>query len=251
MLEAFVDAPQRHRQLTVFPIVAGEGPVLPFLNTREALESGTLTVQEKSDGRVPLLLVRNQSLYGILIREGECLVSEEHERRATRSILLAGKSVTQIPATPPLKCSEDRCPKEGDLNDWLPTFPDHERQVGVMAFLGNEILGMEAVGAPTLYGALHEDVIRKFVGMAAAAGPEAGGEPQAEETDAARILESLEAADRERAHGIGLGDYWKLEGPVQGGELIHDGQLIHLSVTPNSDPTPNGGPTASPTRGND
>jgi hypothetical protein len=251
MLEAFVDAPQRHRQLTVFPVVAGEGPVLPFLNAKEAFESGTLTVQEKSDGRVPLLLVRNQSLYGILIREGECLVSENHERRATRSILLAGKSVTQIPATPPLKGSEDGCSGEWDQNDWLPAFPALERQVGVMAFLGKQVLGIEAVGAPTLYAALHEDLLRKFVGLAAGAGAEAGGEPQAEETDAARILESLEAADRERADGIGLGDYWKLEGPVQGGELIHDGQLVHLSVTPNSGPTPDAGPTDPPTLGTD
>jgi hypothetical protein len=249
MLEAFVDAPQRHRQLTLFPIVAGEGPVLPFLNIREALESGTLTVQEKNDGMVPLLLVRNQSLYGILIREGECLVTEDHERRAPRSFLLAGKSVTQIPATPPSKGSKGNCSGEGDLNDWLPAFPALERQVGVMAFLGKEVLGLEAVGAPALYAPLHEDLCRKFVGLASSVGSETMRELQAEETDAAKVLESLEVADRVRADGIGLGDYWELEGPVRGGELIHDGHLIHLSVTPSPDPTPEGGPTDSPTPG--
>ena len=251
MLEAFVDAPQRHRQLTVFPIVAGEGPVLPFLNTKEALESGTLTVQEKSHGRVPLLLVRNQRLYGILIREGECLVSEDHQRRATRSILLAGKSVTQIPTTPPLKGPEEGCSGEEDLNDWLPAFPALERQVGAMAFLGKEILGIEAVGAPALYAPLHEDLIGKFIGLATSADSEAGGKPQAEETDAARALESLEVADRVRADGIGLGDYWMLDGPVQGGELIHEGQLIHLSAIPSRGTAPDAGPTASPTQGTD
>jgi hypothetical protein len=231
MLEAFIDAPQRYRQLTVFPILAGGGPTLPVLNTNEALESGALLVQEKGQGQGPLLLVRNMSLYGVLIREGECLVSEEHERKAVRSILLAGKSITQIPATPALETLSACAAEDREADEWLEAFPSLERQVGMLAFRGKEVLGLEATGAPALYTPIHEQLVRKFVGRALAAAWVPEHEEEAEETDAAKLLESLEAVDRLKAEGVGLGEYWVLGSPLEGGELIHEGHLVHLWVT--------------------
>jgi len=49
MLEAFIDAPQSHKQLTVFPVIAPHGPVLPYLLSTEIQDSEVLTVREKGE----------------------------------------------------------------------------------------------------------------------------------------------------------------------------------------------------------
>jgi len=238
MLEAFIDPPQHYRRLTVFPIVAGEGPVLPYLHAKDALNSGALTFQEKAGSQVPLLLVRNRSLYATLILDGEGLGGEDHDQTAVRSILLAGKSVTQIPATPAEEKPSDVECEDQDLGEWLQAFPASDRQIGILAFLGRTALGLEALGSPNLYAPAHAQFLVRFVKDAIAAEKKADSEPAATETDAAQLLEALEEADRVQTESVGLGEYWILKGPVQGGELIFEGQLVHLSIIPPEDDPP-------------
>ena len=238
MLEAFIDPPQHYRGLTVFPILAREGPVLPYLHANEALDSGALTVQEKGESDAPLLLVRNRSLYATLIMDGERLGGEDNDPTAARPVLLAGKSVTQLPATP---AEEEPWKGEGgeeDFVEWLEAFPASDRQVGILAFLGQKVLGLEALGSPKLYAPAHEQFLIMYVKEALRAGTCSESEPPVAETEAAELLEALEAADRVQAESVGLGEYWILKGPVQGGELIYEGQLVHLSVIPPEDDPP-------------
>jgi hypothetical protein len=244
MLEAFIDSPQHHGRLTVFPIVAGEGPALPYLHAKDALDSGALTFQEKAGGGAPLLLVRNRSLYAALILDGERLPGEDHDQMAVRSILLAGKSVTQIPATPAEEKPSRVEGQDRDSEEWIRAFPALERQVGILAFLGRDVLGLEALGSPKLYAPVHDRFLSRFGKKALARDTCGGDDHGAKETDAARLLESLEVADRVQTERIGLGEYWILKGPVQGGELIYEGQLVHLSVIPPEDDPPFHPPTS-------
>jgi hypothetical protein len=242
MLEAFIDPPQHFRRLTVFPIVARDGPVLPYLLTKDALDSGALTFQEEAGSSAPLLLVRNRSLYAVLILDGDRLRGEDRNQSAIRSILLAGKSVTQIPATPAEEQPSEVGGKDDALGEWLQAFPASDKQVGILAFLGPKVLGLEALGSPKLYAPAHEQFLIRYVrealGAEIAEGSETKAIAPATEANAAQLLESLETANRVQTEGVGLGEYWILKGPVQGGELIYDGQLVHLSVIPAEDDPP-------------
>jgi hypothetical protein len=238
MLEAFVDAPQHYRHLTVFPIVAGKSPVLPYIHAEDALESGVLAFQAKTERQVPSVLVRNQSLHAVLILDGERLEGSGQGQTPIRSILLAGKSVTQIPVLPEGDGSPDVEEQEPHKEEWLQVFRASERQVGILTFMGRKVLGLEALGSPELYSPVHGRLLARHVRKAWAQEAGVDGEASAEETDAARLLESLEAADRIQTESIGLGDFWILKGPVQGGELIYDGHLVHLSVIPEEDNLP-------------
>ena len=232
MLEAFIDAPTRHGQLTVFPIIAPQGPVLPYLLSTQIDDSGVLTVREKGDGTTPVLLARNNSLHGLLILSGEPFPGGNPGRLVERSILLGGKSVSPIPASPVERgdwVNEDR---EAEITEWLEDFPLHDKQVGSLAFLGERLLGLEALGSANLYSPLHRRLLIRFIKEALQQPFATEEKPPALEAKAQRIVDSIEEADREATKKVGIGEYWSLSGPVSGGELLHQGHLVHLSVLP-------------------
>jgi hypothetical protein len=237
MLEAYIETPQRHRELSLFPVLSANGPDLAFLSAAAALDSGTLEVRLKGDDAHPSVLARNHSLHGILIVEGEPLCQQEPGLIAQRSILLPGKSVTEIPTEP--------CPDEGeatgspqsDPTEWARAFPLLGRQVGCLAILGRQVLGLEAFGSARLYAPHHERLISRFV-LEAIAQEEREGESRIDWSDsiqreeAASLVEALERAERTAVDSTGMGHYWALSGSVQGGELIHERYLVHVSARP-------------------
>lgn len=232
MLEAFIDAPLCHKQLTVFPVIAPHGPVLPYLLSTEIQGSGVLTIREKGEETTPTFLARNNSLHALLILGGEPLPGGNPGQLVERSILLGGKSVTQIPASSLERGGWASIDQEAETTEWLESFPLHDAQVGLLAFDGDRILALETLGSANLYGPLHRRLLIRFIKEVFSNPNLSPGDPSVLKAEAQNTLDALETADRVTTKKIGLGDYCSLSGPVSGGELIYRGHLVHLSVRP-------------------
>jgi hypothetical protein len=237
MLEAFIDAPLRHRNLTVFPVVAPRGPELHYLLSTAISGEDVLTLRERGDDATPMLLARNNSYHDILILAGEPLSGNDGGRIVNRSFLLAGKSVVQIPASAVERRSLAGPEREAEITEWLESFPTQKQQVGLLACLGPRVLGLELLGSPGLYKPLHRRLLIRFIKEAIPHGetdPE--GDQDADlgnlEMKARQLVDTLEIADRTETKRVGAGDFLKLKGPMTGGELVHEGTLIHLSARP-------------------
>lgn len=230
MLEAFIDAPLSLKGLTVFPVIAPGGPILPYLLSPEIEGKGILTVRERGDSGTPMLLARNNSLHSLLVLSGEPIPGEHPGRLVARSFILGGKSVTQIPASAIERGGWTNPDQEGEITHWVNAFPCVKHQVGVLACLGEQILGLEALGAPNLYEPLHRRLLIRFVKQALPHPDIPAGNPNRLERDAQRLVDSIETAERLETKKMGKGEFWNLNGSVVGGELLDQGHLIHLSA---------------------
>lgn len=95
-----VGEPIRHNSLTVFPLFSEPHNHVDYLLSDEALQSGTVTVQEVSEGgSVPDLLVENSGDIRVLFLEGEELVGAKQNRILNTSVLLPAKSKVKIPVS--------------------------------------------------------------------------------------------------------------------------------------------------------
>jgi hypothetical protein len=90
MLNVTLAQPQRHRTLTIFPLLCRDAPELPYVPMSDALRKGTLRITELGSGTVPELLAINEGDASVLILDGE-------NRTPNRSILLPPESETIIP----------------------------------------------------------------------------------------------------------------------------------------------------------
>jgi hypothetical protein len=92
--------PIRHESLTVFPLFAEANGAVDYLLADEAIQTGTVTVQEVSEGgSVPDLLVENGGDSRVLFLEGEELVGAKQNRVLNTSLLLPAKSKVKIPVS--------------------------------------------------------------------------------------------------------------------------------------------------------
>jgi ARG and Rhodanese-Phosphatase-superfamily-associated Protein domain len=95
-----VGDPIRHEALTVFPLFTETNGGLEYLLSDEAIESGSVTVEEVSEsGSVPTLLVTNQGTSRVLFIEGEELRGAKQNRVLNTSVLVAAQSKTTIPVS--------------------------------------------------------------------------------------------------------------------------------------------------------
>lgn len=95
-----VGDPICHESLTVFPLFAESNGRIEYLLSDEALQAGSVTVQEVSEGgSVPDLLVENSGDLRVLFLEGEELVGAKQNRILNTSVLLPAKSKTRIPVS--------------------------------------------------------------------------------------------------------------------------------------------------------
>ena len=118
----------------------------------------------------------------------------------------------------------------GEIDHWIRRFPIRNGQIGILAYLGGETLGLDVVGDPALYERFHKRILRGYImdameGMDTAEG--AAGRGSAE-----RFLEIVHDAERLPAPPVGLGEYRVLNGKILGGELEETGHLVHLSAFP-------------------
>jgi ARG/rhodanese/phosphatase superfamily protein len=100
MPEVRVGEPIRHEALAVFPLFSPNGAGVEYLLSDEAIQAGSVTVEEVSEGgSVPDLLVTNQSDSRVLFIEGEELQGAKQNRVLNTSVLVAAHSKTPIPVS--------------------------------------------------------------------------------------------------------------------------------------------------------
>ncbi len=233
MLLAFADTPQRHQRLTIFPVVAADEPQLSYLLMMDAMRRGVLTIEKNGAGKAPHLIARNSGSEPVLILDCETVRGVGENQSTNQSVLLGPESVTEVPVS----CSETgkwSCDeREKKFSERLAKFPLLENQVGILAFLGRQLLGLDALGSPDLYSPLHRRLLTGYLVTAVAAGKGGTPESSAEESEIQALAMALEGAVRLSAPCPGHGEYCTLHGEITGGELRHNGHLVHLSVFPN------------------
>ena len=95
-----VGEPLRHQSLSVFPLFDGRQTPVEYLLADEGIGSGSVTVEEVSEGgSVPDLLVENKGDVRVLFLEGEELVGAKQNRVLNTSVLIAAKSKVKIPVS--------------------------------------------------------------------------------------------------------------------------------------------------------
>jgi hypothetical protein len=120
--------------------------------------------------------------------------------------------------------------RERDLSTWASKFPAADGQVGLLAFLGRRVLGMDAVGNPVLYARLHERLLGGYTMDAFVDRGESVGEAPTDVAEA--FVSRVGEAKRGQAPTVGRGTYWLLSDAVVGGELEDQENLAHLSAFP-------------------
>ena len=233
MLLAFVDTPQRHERLTIFPVLASDQPQLSYLLLADALRRGVLILSRNGSDEPPHFIAQNLGSQPVLILDCETLRDVANDHSTNQSVLVGPGSVTRVPVS----CHESGKWSCEDLElrfqDHFGVFPLLAGQVGILAFLGRQLLGMDALGSPELYTPLHRRLLTGHLITALKAGKMAEAESPADEADISVLAKALEEARRSFASCPGSGEYCTLHGQITGGELRHNGHLVHLSVFPN------------------
>jgi hypothetical protein len=98
--EIRVGQPLRHEALTVFPLFTSRASGLEYLVSDEAMEGGSVAVEEVSEaGSVPTLTVDNRGDTLVLFIEGEELRGARQNRVLNTSALAAARKKTTIPVS--------------------------------------------------------------------------------------------------------------------------------------------------------
>src|SRR5271166_5084598 len=95
-----VGDPVRCQALSVFPLFGGQQTPVEYLLSDEGIGSGSVTVEEVSEGgSVPNLMVENKGDVRVLFLEGEQLIGAKQNRVLNTSVLIAAKSKVKIPVS--------------------------------------------------------------------------------------------------------------------------------------------------------
>jgi hypothetical protein len=95
-----VGQPSRFGALSVFPLFDGAHTPVEYLLSDEGILSGSVTVEEVSEGgSVPDLLVENRGDVRVLFLEGEQLVGAKQNRILNTSVLVAAHTKIKIPVS--------------------------------------------------------------------------------------------------------------------------------------------------------
>lgn len=98
--EIRIGDPIRHEGLAVFPLFAEPSRGVDYDLSDEALNRGTVTVEEVSEaGSVPDLSVENKGDLRVLFLEGEELIGAKQNRILNTSVLIAAHTKSKIPVS--------------------------------------------------------------------------------------------------------------------------------------------------------
>ena len=101
-----VGDPIHHQALAVFPLFSAPDGAVDYLLADEAIQAGSVTVQEVNEGgSVPNLLVTNQGDSRVLFLEGEELRGAKQNRVLNTSVLIAAHHPGQLRRAGPLAAS--------------------------------------------------------------------------------------------------------------------------------------------------
>ncbi|MGW8267524.1 MAG: ARPP-1 family domain-containing protein [Longimicrobiales bacterium] len=124
--------------------------------------------------------------------------------------------------------------RQAEMGVWLAAYPLLPRQMGLVAFLGQAPLGMDAVGSPSLFAGLHRRILTGYVldALESTEDVEASSPESASAAVAEGFVESMRGAERTPSDSVGMGEYRILRGSALGGELVNGDHLVHLSAFP-------------------
>jgi hypothetical protein len=105
LLDLKLEEPQRHKNMSVFPLLTSLDGGPDYTTLKDALEKALLSVTEvTSGGSVPELKVINTGGISVLLLDGEELAGAKQNRVLNTTILIKEKSETVIPVS----CTEQR-----------------------------------------------------------------------------------------------------------------------------------------------
>lgn len=85
-----IGSPVTYRNLTLYPLISRRGGIgSDYLTLDEAMERGYLSVEEKSGGNVPEVMVTNRSSRSVFIFAGEIIAGAKQDRIVRQDTLLA------------------------------------------------------------------------------------------------------------------------------------------------------------------
>lgn len=125
------------------------------------------------------------------------------------------------------------------IDKWLPHFPRVPGQVGLLAFVHNQPLGLDVIGGRALYARLHHRLLYGYV-VDAMTSERSATSPAPVTAEA--YLERVRTARKTESPSAGAGRYTVLSGTVVGGELTNDERLVHLSAFPRDEQERHGAP---------
>jgi hypothetical protein len=118
---------------------------------------------------------------------------------------------------------------QDSIDTWLAHFPAVPHQVGLLAFVGNQPLGLDVIGGVNVYSRLHQRFLYGYVMDALTTDVIATSRPP---VTGEEYLDRVRTAARSATDSVGCGTYNVLSGRVVGGELNDEEQLVHLSAFP-------------------
>ena len=140
------------------------------------------------------------------------------------------------------------------IDDLAEAFPAEEGQVGLLAFRGSRLLGLDLIGGRSLYADFHDRLVRGYAFDVMAARSDAdrsdadGSDPEREEPEtpdegrALRFLDRLQRAKRTPVPTVGGGTYLVLSETVMGAELLDGDRIAHRSAFEPESDVRGGGP---------
>ncbi|MGD8698817.1 MAG: hypothetical protein PVJ43_05975 [Gemmatimonadales bacterium] len=131
-----------------------------------------------------------------------------------------------------------------DLEQLSRHFPSVDDQIGLLAFLGGEPLGMDVIGCHRLYARLHKRLVSGYV-MDALTMRGSRARRRVDAAPASEFLHKVQTAERTDAPTVGCGTYRVLTDAVLGGELEVTREMVHLSAFPRHGDSTSDGPPLS------
>ncbi len=244
---------QAHKALTLWPLLRERGaqrpPTARCIPLVEALESGSARLDEVSDGgSAPHARLENRGERPVLVVFGEELLGARQSRTADASFLVAAGASVVLDRSG-IEHGRWARGKHGlprgqrgvsaDLFSVLESFHTVEEQVGFVAAIGDQIVGLEVVASPALLRALFGRLVRAH---ALDALDSAFVEDPIDEKERAAVervrcfqepegfLGALARAAFHRAPSIGVGNDLRLAGPGVAGCALEAGGIAHLSA---------------------
>jgi hypothetical protein len=244
---------QAHKALTLWPLLRESGapqpPAARCLPLVEALECGSAFLDEVSDGgSVPHARLENRGERPVLVVSGEEILVARQSHIAKASFLVAAGACVVLDGSRVDRGRWARAASTGfragrrgasaDLSV-LESFHTVEEQVGFVAAIGDEIVGLEVVASPALLRALFGRLVRAHAidALDSAFVEDPIDEKERAAVERARcfqepegFLGALARAGFRRAPSAGIGNDLRLSGPGVAGCALEAGGIAHLTA---------------------
>ena len=118
-----------------------------------------------------------------------------------------------------------------DYKDKISKVPS---QVGFIAFINDDFAGLDVVGDPELFSAIHESLINSYL-MDATYSPKERKKKVDPKKQAMGILEEVTKSSSKKGKKIGVENREELKGENTVGEFVRfDGKPVHLAIFPDT-----------------